>query len=53
MYKTYKNLCIFIAVLLFTVYYRFWQMWGSANIWQKREPVLVFWHQIREPSRSK
>ncbi|XP_003397674.1 presenilins-associated rhomboid-like protein, mitochondrial isoform X1 [Bombus terrestris] len=30
----------------------FWQMWGSANIWQKREPVLVFWHQIREPPRS-
>ncbi|KAG6796756.1 presenilins-associated rhomboid-like protein, mitochondrial [Apis laboriosa] len=30
----------------------FWQMWGNANIWQKREPVLVFWHQLREPPRS-
>ncbi|XP_017890857.1 presenilins-associated rhomboid-like protein, mitochondrial isoform X2 [Ceratina calcarata] len=29
----------------------FWQMWGNANIWQKREPVLVFWHQLREPPK--
>ncbi|CAK9813489.1 Presenilins-associated rhomboid-like protein, mitochondrial [Anthophora plagiata] len=31
----------------------FWQVWGNANIWQKREPVLVFWHQLREPPRSR
>ncbi|OAD60476.1 Presenilins-associated rhomboid-like protein, mitochondrial, partial [Eufriesea mexicana] len=30
----------------------FWQAWGNANIWQKREPVLVFWHQFREPPSS-
>ncbi|XP_076749798.1 rhomboid family intramembrane serine protease rho-7 [Xylocopa sonorina] len=29
----------------------FWQLWGNANIWQKREPVLVFWHQLREPPK--
>ncbi|XP_003705616.2 rhomboid family intramembrane serine protease rho-7 [Megachile rotundata] len=31
----------------------FWQLWGSANIWQKREPVLMFWHQLREKSGSR
>ncbi|XP_036139361.1 presenilins-associated rhomboid-like protein, mitochondrial [Monomorium pharaonis] len=30
----------------------FWQAWGSAYIWQKREPLLTFWHELREPRRS-
>ncbi|XP_015608681.1 presenilins-associated rhomboid-like protein, mitochondrial isoform X2 [Cephus cinctus] len=30
----------------------FWQMWGNINIWQKREPVLTFWHELRNPPRS-
>jgi len=30
----------------------FWQMWGNANIWQKREPLLTLWHSFREPPRS-
>ncbi|KAG5306011.1 PARL protein, partial [Acromyrmex insinuator] len=30
----------------------FWQMWGNANIWQKREPLLSLWHEFREPPRS-
>ncbi|KOC65357.1 Presenilins-associated rhomboid-like protein, mitochondrial [Habropoda laboriosa] len=30
----------------------FWHAWGNANIWQKREPVLMLWHQFREPPRS-
>ncbi|XP_050517422.1 presenilins-associated rhomboid-like protein, mitochondrial [Diabrotica virgifera virgifera] len=24
-----------------------WAMWGNPNIWQKREPVLQYWHQLR------
>ena len=31
----------------------FWQVWGNANIWQKREPVLMFWHQLRDQSKSR
>ncbi|EFN74267.1 Presenilins-associated rhomboid-like protein, mitochondrial [Camponotus floridanus] len=30
----------------------FWQIWGNANIWQKREPLLTLWHRFREYSRS-
>ncbi|XP_012057293.1 PREDICTED: presenilins-associated rhomboid-like protein, mitochondrial [Atta cephalotes] len=30
----------------------FWQVWGNANIWQKREPLLSLWHEFREPPRS-
>lgn len=30
----------------------FWQAWGNANIWQKREPVLALWHEIRGPPKS-
>ncbi|XP_018404752.1 PREDICTED: presenilins-associated rhomboid-like protein, mitochondrial isoform X1 [Cyphomyrmex costatus] len=30
----------------------FWQTWGNANIWQKREPLLSLWHGFREPPRS-
>jgi len=30
----------------------FWQAWGNANIWQKREPLLTLWHEFREPRRS-
>ncbi|XP_077268472.1 rhomboid family intramembrane serine protease rho-7 isoform X1 [Temnothorax americanus] len=30
----------------------FWQAWGNANIWQKREPLLTLWHGFREPRRS-
>ncbi|XP_015429709.1 PREDICTED: presenilins-associated rhomboid-like protein, mitochondrial [Dufourea novaeangliae] len=30
----------------------FWQAWGKENIWQKREPVLTFWHELRGPPRS-
>lgn len=25
----------------------FWAMWGQKQIWQKREPVLQYWHQMR------
>lgn len=25
----------------------FWSYWGNAYIWQKREPLLHWWHQIR------
>ncbi|XP_012288329.1 presenilins-associated rhomboid-like protein, mitochondrial [Orussus abietinus] len=25
----------------------FWQKWGNANIWQKRDPILTFWHNFR------
>ncbi|XP_020285042.1 presenilins-associated rhomboid-like protein, mitochondrial isoform X2 [Pseudomyrmex gracilis] len=30
----------------------FWQAWGNAYIWQKREPLLTLWHSIREPRKS-
>ncbi|XP_070157833.1 presenilins-associated rhomboid-like protein, mitochondrial [Polyergus mexicanus] len=30
----------------------FWQVWGNANIWQKREPLLTLWHGFREPRKS-
>ncbi|XP_043500474.1 presenilins-associated rhomboid-like protein, mitochondrial [Polistes fuscatus] len=30
----------------------FWQAWGNANIWRKREPVLMFWHELRNPRKS-
>ncbi|KAK0179780.1 hypothetical protein PV327_005498 [Microctonus hyperodae] len=30
----------------------FWQTWGNSHIWLKREPVLSFWHSIRDPPRS-
>ena len=30
----------------------FWQAWGNANIWKKREPVLALWHEIRGPPKS-
>ncbi|XP_076246142.1 rhomboid family intramembrane serine protease rho-7 isoform X2 [Calliopsis andreniformis] len=30
----------------------FWQAWGNANIWRKREPVLALWHDLRGPSKS-
>ncbi|XP_018564283.1 presenilins-associated rhomboid-like protein, mitochondrial [Anoplophora glabripennis] len=25
----------------------FWTLWGNQYIWQKREPVLHYWHEIR------
>nr|XP_023020387.1 presenilins-associated rhomboid-like protein, mitochondrial [Leptinotarsa decemlineata] len=25
----------------------FWAMWGNQHLWQKREPVLRYWHDIR------
>ncbi|XP_046742847.1 presenilins-associated rhomboid-like protein, mitochondrial isoform X3 [Diprion similis] len=31
----------------------FWQKWGNAYIWQKREPILTFWHELRGPPRSR
>ncbi|XP_076658950.1 rhomboid family intramembrane serine protease rho-7 [Halictus rubicundus] len=31
----------------------FWQAWGSANLWQKRESILAFWHEIRGPPKSR
>ncbi|XP_015517336.1 presenilin-associated rhomboid-like protein, mitochondrial isoform X1 [Neodiprion pinetum] len=31
----------------------FWQKWGNAYIWQKREPILTFWHEFRGPPRSR
>ncbi|KAL2727439.1 hypothetical protein V1477_016715 [Vespula maculifrons] len=30
----------------------FWQAWGNANIWRKREPILMFWHELRNPRKS-
>ncbi|XP_011872732.1 PREDICTED: presenilins-associated rhomboid-like protein, mitochondrial [Vollenhovia emeryi] len=30
----------------------FWQTWGNANIWQKREPLVTLWHRFREPRSS-
>lgn len=30
----------------------FWQVWGNANIWKKREPLLTLWHSFREPRKS-
>ncbi|XP_054016732.1 presenilins-associated rhomboid-like protein, mitochondrial [Hylaeus anthracinus] len=31
----------------------FWQAWGNANIWQKREPILTLWHELRGPPGSR
>lgn len=30
----------------------FWEKWGNANIWQNRKPLLMMWHQFREPPKS-
>lgn len=30
----------------------FWQSWGNAHIWQKREPILTVWHELRDPRKS-
>ncbi|KAK2584015.1 hypothetical protein KPH14_006472 [Odynerus spinipes] len=29
----------------------FWHSWGNAYIWQKREPILTIWHEIRNPRK--
>ncbi|CAL7949259.1 unnamed protein product [Xylocopa violacea] len=30
----------------------FWQVWGNANIWQKREPIVLFLHKLCGPPKS-
>ncbi|XP_066591060.1 presenilin-associated rhomboid-like protein, mitochondrial isoform X2 [Prorops nasuta] len=29
-----------------------WYNWGNAHIWQKREPIIQFWHSLRHPSKK-
>lgn len=31
----------------------FWQAFGNPYIWQKREPILTIWHDIRDPPKTK
>ncbi|XP_011312603.1 presenilins-associated rhomboid-like protein, mitochondrial [Fopius arisanus] len=31
----------------------FWHTWGSTNLWQKRDPVLMFWHSFRDPKKTR
>ncbi|XP_014481240.1 PREDICTED: presenilins-associated rhomboid-like protein, mitochondrial isoform X2 [Dinoponera quadriceps] len=30
----------------------FWQVWGIKNIWQKRDSILAWWREFREPPGS-
>ncbi|XP_073971716.1 rhomboid family intramembrane serine protease rho-7 [Rhodnius prolixus] len=30
----------------------FWSHWGTYHIWQKREPLLQYWHSIRGPPQK-
>lgn len=24
-----------------------WAYWGSESLWQKRDPILQYWHELR------